>query len=198
MTARATSSVTITPINDSPTFAFAGNVSGAAVSYNEGDATISLSGITVDDVDSNDDLSLTISITAANWPDDSNAPDGSVYSYDVTDTYGGTIASSSVSWGATSNNQWVYSAVADSVLTAELGSLVFTSTADVIRASEVPDLTDLDLTLTVNLSLVDSGDPGGANSGAVTVTDTITLTPTVNEDAPEAVLDATIMTPALW
>ena len=88
----ATRTITVTDVNDAPTFvSIASNVD-----YTEGDETTSLGTITINDVDIDDVVTVSVTLAEVNWPADATAPSN------VNDTYGG-ILENDTSWNATGN-----------------------------------------------------------------------------------------------
>ena len=88
----ATRTITVTDVNDAPTFvSIASNVD-----YTEGDETTSLGTITINDVDIDDVVTVSVTLAEVNWPADATAPSN------VNDTYGG-IPENDTSWNATGN-----------------------------------------------------------------------------------------------
>ena len=86
----ATRNITVTDVNDAPTFV----VIATDVEHTEGDESTSLGTITINDVDIDDVVTVTVTLDEVNWPADATAPS------DVNDTYGG-VLENDTTWNAT-------------------------------------------------------------------------------------------------
>ena len=145
--------------------------------------------ISVTEVDIGDTLTVTLDITATNWPADPAAPDGTdtrtfvennqavVLNYN--DTYGGTLSTASTTWDDSANSLTLTGSV-DSINT-ELQTLEFTPTAGLtpdIASSNAPDF---DLDTVINITVTDSS--AESDSGTPTLT-----AQTVGADRPIAIV----------